>query len=130
DATREILAYERVLLNILQRLSGIATATYKYVSLVDTIREKPFIAATRKTNWGFLDKKAVAMGRGLTHRLSLSDGILVKDNHLQLLKSMFHLHEETEIVAKSLGILLKKVNHTLMEIEVEKKQSMQVLIEK
>ncbi|MBI4407014.1 MAG: hypothetical protein HY565_00755 [Candidatus Kerfeldbacteria bacterium] len=79
--SRDLLAVERTLLNTLQRLSGIATATQR---LVRKVGKYPLIAATRKTQWGALDKRAVALGGGYTHRLGLFDGILVKDNHLAL----------------------------------------------
>jgi len=130
--TTEILAYERVVLNILQRLSGIATTTHTLVSTINslTVPNETYVAATRKTNWGLLDKKAVGIGGGLTHRLSLSDGILVKDNHLLLLQKQFGSNSEEEVVSKVLDILLGKVKNTLLEIEVEKKESITVLIEK
>lgn len=72
-----ILAAERVALNCLQRMSGIATATAELVAKVGAGR----VAATRKTPWGRLDRRAVVLGGGLSHRLSLADQILVKDNH-------------------------------------------------
>jgi nicotinate-nucleotide pyrophosphorylase (carboxylating) len=78
---RDVLAIERTVLNTLQRLSGIATLTQQ---LVKKVGKYPIIAATRKTQWGALDKKAVALGGGYTHRLHLGDGVLVKDNHLAL----------------------------------------------
>jgi len=82
---RDILATERIGLNVLQRMSGIATET-KYV--VELLRGyKTRIAATRKTHWPYLDKKAVFLGGGLTHRLGLWDSILIKDNHLEALKN-------------------------------------------
>ncbi len=82
---RDILATERTSLNVLQRMSGIATET-RY--LVDLIRGyKTRIAATRKTPLRYLDKKAVFLGGGLTHRLGLWDSILIKDNHLEALKN-------------------------------------------
>jgi nicotinate-nucleotide pyrophosphorylase (carboxylating) len=81
---RVLLAAERIGLNILQRMSGIATET-RY--LVDLIRAcKTRVAATRKTPLRHLDKKAVFVGGGVTHRLGLWDSILIKDNHLQALK--------------------------------------------
>ena len=68
----------------MQRMSGIATETRH---LVDLLRDhKTRIAATRKTNWRYLDKKAVFLGGGLTHRFGLWDSILIKDNHLEALK--------------------------------------------
>lgn len=87
-AANEILAYERVFINILQRMSGIATETHQYVEKVRELglANPPLIAATRKTPWMHVDKKAVAVGGGVTHRLNLSDGILLKDNHLELLQ--------------------------------------------
>ncbi len=75
-----ILTTERTALNLIQRLSGIATATADVVKQVG----KNKIAATRKTPLGLLDCRAVVLGGGLSHRLSLSDQILVKDNHLAL----------------------------------------------
>lgn len=79
--SRDILAVERTVLNTLQRLSGIATTTQR---LVRKVGKYPWLAATRKTQWGALDKRAVALGGGYTHRLGLFDGVLVKDNHLAL----------------------------------------------
>ncbi|MBI3036096.1 carboxylating nicotinate-nucleotide diphosphorylase [Candidatus Woesearchaeota archaeon] len=79
---RKILSRERTLLNLLQRMSGIATLAD---SLNKKVKGKIKIAATRKTLWGLLDKKAVAVGHGLTHRLNLNDGVLIKDNHLKIL---------------------------------------------
>lgn len=77
---RSIMAVERTSLNVLQRLSGIATATRRCVMMIGS--SYPAIAATRKTVLGALDKHAVALGGGLTHRLGLFDMGLVKDNHL------------------------------------------------
>jgi len=77
-----ILASERTLLNLLQRMSGVATATN---NLVKKVPKSIRILATRKTLWGDLDKRAVSVGGGSTHRLNLSDAILIKDNHLALI---------------------------------------------
>ena len=112
---KEILAFERVMLNLLQTMSGIATETRSVIDLIKY--DKPYIAATRKTPWGLLDKKAVALGGGLTHRLNLSDGILVKDNHFLLLPT-------TAILQK----LLDKTENMLIEIEVEDEKSLLELI--
>lgn len=78
---RSILAVERTIVNTVQRLSGVATAT---AAIVQRVGKKPLICATRKTAWGALDKRAVQLGGGYTHRLGLFDGVLVKDNHLAL----------------------------------------------
>jgi nicotinate-nucleotide pyrophosphorylase (carboxylating) len=82
-----ILTVERVALNFLQRLSGIATITRRFV---DEVGELPArISETRKTTPGLrlLEKYAVRMGGGSSHRYNLSDGVLIKDNHLAILRS-------------------------------------------
>jgi len=81
-----ILLVERTALNIIGRMSGIATQTRKFSDIVSAASSRCRIAATRKTSPGFraLDKKAVHLGGGDPHRMSLSDGILIKDNHLML----------------------------------------------
>jgi len=81
---RVILSCERVLLNFLQRLSGIATLTRKFVEAVSGTKAK--ILDTRKTVPGLrmLDKFAVRCGGGQNHRLDLSDGVLIKNNHIAL----------------------------------------------
>lgn len=79
---RSMLSVERVMLNFLQRLSGIATTTSRYVRAVKGTKAK--IYDTRKTlpGWRLLEKYAVRCGGGHNHRLGLYDGILIKDNHL------------------------------------------------
>lgn len=81
---RSILKSERVALNFLQRLSGIATLTAKFCEAVKGTRAR--ILDTRKTTPGLraLEKLAVTLGGGHNHRHSLADGILIKDNHLAL----------------------------------------------
>ena len=81
---RVILACERVILNLMQRMSGIATLTRRYVDEIDGTGVK--ILDTRKTIPGLriLDKYAVRCGGGENHRLDLSDGILIKNNHIAL----------------------------------------------
>jgi nicotinate-nucleotide pyrophosphorylase (carboxylating) len=80
----EILTIERSILNILQRLSGIATNTKTYVNSI--AGTNAFIAGTRKTLWGLLDKRAIQCGGGLTHRLGLHDAAILKENHLAILR--------------------------------------------
>ncbi|HET6573355.1 MAG TPA: carboxylating nicotinate-nucleotide diphosphorylase [Fimbriiglobus sp.] len=79
---RSILVAERTALNFMQRLSGIATLTRKYVEAVAGLKAK--VLDTRKTTpgWRLLEKYAVRMGGGTNHRVGLFDGILIKDNHL------------------------------------------------
>lgn len=79
---RSILQIERLSLNLLQRLSGIATQTYQYVRKLKGTKTK--ILDTRKTTPGlrFLEKEAVRLGGGVNHRAGLFDMILIKDNHI------------------------------------------------
>src|SRR6202167_4491739 len=81
---RAILACERVILNLMQRMSGISTCTREYVDAVAGTKAK--VLDTRKTVPGLrvLDKYAVRCGGGESHRLDLSDGILIKSNHIGL----------------------------------------------
>jgi nicotinate-nucleotide pyrophosphorylase (carboxylating) len=83
-SARAILTAERTALNLLQRLSGIATATRRYVAAVEGTGVE--ILDTRKTAPGLrrLDKLAVACGGGTNHRADLADAILIKDNHIAL----------------------------------------------
>jgi nicotinate-nucleotide pyrophosphorylase (carboxylating) len=82
---RSILAGERTALNFLQRLSGVATQTRRYVEAVAGLPCQ--VLDTRKTTpgWRLLEKYAVRCGGGHNHRLGLSDGVLIKDNHLAAL---------------------------------------------
>jgi nicotinate-nucleotide pyrophosphorylase (carboxylating) len=90
---RPILIGERTALNLLQRMSGIATATARYVAAIDGTSAT--IIDTRKTAPGLrvLDKYAVRCGGGSNHRFSLSDGVLVKDNHIAALGGVDALPE-------------------------------------
>jgi nicotinate-nucleotide pyrophosphorylase (carboxylating) len=84
DNARVILSCERVILNFLQRMSGIATTTRKFVDAVSGTKAR--ILDTRKTAPGLrvIDKYAVRCGGGQNHRLDLSDGVLIKNNHIDL----------------------------------------------
>ncbi|MCK5564964.1 MAG: carboxylating nicotinate-nucleotide diphosphorylase [Planctomycetes bacterium] len=86
---RSILSAERVVLNFLQRLCGISTMTWKFVSAVRGTRAK--IYDTRKTTpgWRLLEKYAVSCGGGYNHRISLGDGVMFKDNHIAELGKNF-----------------------------------------
>lgn len=87
---KDILKAERIALNLLMRMSGIATTTRKFVDIVHQIDPQISIAATRKTAPGLrlFDKKAVVMGGGISHRNRLDDMVLIKDNHLAVDKSI------------------------------------------
>jgi len=110
--SKNILKVERVALNILMRMSGIATATKRVVTLARIYNSKIRVAATRKTNPGFryFDKKGVKIGGGDTHRLRLDDCVLIKNNHLKFMPSI------SEAIKRVLDVIsfTKKV-----EIEVE-----------
>jgi nicotinate-nucleotide pyrophosphorylase (carboxylating) len=105
--TRAILSGERVSLNILQRLSGIATLTSMYVHKIKGLKAK--IVDTRKTTpcQRFMEKYAVRMGGGGNHRFGLFDGILIKDNHIEAVGSIKE------------AVKLAKSSHHLAKIEVE-----------
>jgi len=79
---QSILKSERLVLNIMQRMSGIATNTFNYTNLIKGLKAK--ILDTRKTTPGirFLEKEAVRIGGGLNHRMGLFDMIMLKDNHI------------------------------------------------
>jgi len=107
-ATVAILEGERTALNLLQRLSGVATATNELVEIIkDT---KTSIVDTRKTTPGlrYLEKYAVRVGGGQNHRFSLSDGVLIKDNHIVAAGG----------VKEAIAMVRGKIPHTI-KIEVE-----------
>jgi nicotinate-nucleotide pyrophosphorylase (carboxylating) len=91
---RSILKAERVSLNFIQRLSGIASTTAQYVAKVKDLGVD--IADTRKTTPGlrWLEKYAVRMGGGRNHRLDLNDAILIKDNHFAALRALGMSYQE------------------------------------
>jgi nicotinate-nucleotide pyrophosphorylase (carboxylating) len=105
---RSLLAGERVALNFLQRLSGIATLTRRYV---DAVRGYGVdIVDTRKTTpgWRLLEKYAVRVGGGKNHRHDLGDGVLIKDNHIVAAGGI-----------KQAVALARQHSHHLLKIEVE-----------
>ncbi|MDP2277980.1 MAG: carboxylating nicotinate-nucleotide diphosphorylase, partial [Nitrospirota bacterium] len=105
--TKILLSGERVSLNLLQRLSGVATLTNMFVEKVRGLHAK--IVDTRKTTPGlrFMEKYAVRVGGGNNHRFGLFDGILIKDNHIEAVGSI------TE------ALRLASEGHHLAKIEVE-----------
>ena len=106
--TRALLKGERTALNLLQHLSGIATATQRAVRAVEGTRAT--ICDTRKTTPGLrvLEKYAVTVGGGKNHRFNLSDAALIKDNHIDAVGS----------VSQAIGQLRSKIGHTV-KVEVE-----------
>lgn len=116
-SNRELLSYERVILNILGRMSGIATFTSNHVSIAQKSKNHPQLGATRKTPWMFLDKKAVAVGGGLTHRLNQSDFVLVKDTHLDILKKQAQQSSSEDLLFDVVKRML--ATSSFFEIEVK-----------
>ncbi len=84
--SKDILMLERTILNILMRMSGIATVTAEMVERARSVNPKVRIAATRKTTPGFriFEKMAVEIGGGDTHRFGLGDCVMIKDNHIAI----------------------------------------------
>ncbi|HWG57752.1 MAG TPA: carboxylating nicotinate-nucleotide diphosphorylase [Candidatus Acidoferrales bacterium] len=80
-----LLSLERVALNVIQRMSGIASTTRRLGDRVRSINPGTRVVGTRKTPWGLLDKRALHAGGAGTHRIGLGDAILIKNNHLALL---------------------------------------------
>jgi nicotinate-nucleotide pyrophosphorylase (carboxylating) len=108
SALETLLKGERVALNFLQRLSGIATLTRKFA---DTLSyPKVRLTDTRKTTPGlrYLEKEAVRVGGAANHRMSLYDGVLIKDNHISVAGS----------ITNAVNSVRKRISH-LMKIEVE-----------
>lgn len=115
-----ILAGERTALNFLQHLCGIATVTAR---VVDSVRGRPVtILDTRKTlpGWRHLEKKAVRDGGGTSHRMSLSESVLIKDNHIALAGS------PADAVKRARGNL---PGGTTIEVEVENVQDLLPVID-
>jgi len=111
--TKTVFALERTVLNFLSHMSGIASFTNSLLKKINTYPVS--IAATRKTSWGLLDKKAVFIGGGLTHRLNLSDAIMLKDTHLAACgKNWDFIFEKI--------LTLENLNVRFFEIEVENKK--------
>jgi nicotinate-nucleotide pyrophosphorylase (carboxylating) len=103
-----LLTAERVALNLLQRLSGVATLTRRYVEAIQHTPAR--VIDTRKTTPGLrlLEKYAVRVGGGHNHRFGLADGVLIKDNHIAMVGS----------IGKAIELVRQQVSH-LQKIEVE-----------
>lgn len=114
-STRSILTGERVALNLLQRMSGIATVTRKAVEAVKPYAAK--ITDTRKTTPGLrmLEKYAVVTGGGINHRFRLDDAVLIKDNHIAVAGG----------ITAAVAVVREKIGH-LIKIEVEAETLQQV----
>jgi len=121
-SVRSILQIERVILNLLGRLSGIATTTRNFVDAIQGTSCR--IYDTRKTvpGWRLLDKYAVHCGGGYNHRMGLYDAILIKDNHLAALcedgvSPKDAVHKSREFISKTFPA--DRANEMVVEIEVD-----------
>ena len=114
--TLSLLSAERLVLNFLQRLSGIATATNRFAEKIKGYRTQ--IMDTRKTapGWRYLEKYAVRVGGGINHRMGLYDQILIKDNHLKTMGS----EKENGVISRLVRKAREQIeNGMLIEVEVE-----------
>jgi len=113
-SSRTILSAERVALNFIQRLSGVATATAQFANEIKSFRAK--ILDTRKTTpgWRRFEKYAVKCGGGKNHRIGLFDMILIKDNHLVALRN-----EKPNAVAAAILRARKKFPKLKVEVEAD-----------
>lgn len=125
---RSLLQTERVMLNIMQRMSGIATVTAKYQNLLEGLKTK--VLDTRKTTPGLrmIEKEAVRIGGGCNHRIGLFDMILIKDNHVDFAGGIKEAVESAKKYCKETGRDLK------IELEVrnedEIKQALEVGVDR
>ena len=120
---RSLLQTERLMLNIMQRMSGIATMTNKYVKRLEGTHTR--ILDTRKTTPGMrmLEKQAVKIGGGVNHRIGLFDMILLKDNHIDFAGGIKNAIERCHQYLKEKSLDLK------IEIEVRNFEELQQVLE-
>jgi nicotinate-nucleotide pyrophosphorylase (carboxylating) len=123
-----VLSCERTALNLLSRMSGIATQTNFLVSKIRKINRKTKLYSTRKTAPGlrFFDKEAIMIGGGHKHRMSLNDMVMIKDNHLLVTNSMEgiiknarkrHKHVEVEVENQRDAILAASSGATIVMLD-------------
>ena len=119
----DILKVERLILNIMQRMSGIATQTEHYVSKLHGLKTK--VMDTRKTTPGmrFLEKEAVRIGGGENHRMGLYDMIMIKDNHINYAGGITKALEQTHRYLKEKNLNLK------IEIEAHDLNAVQEILD-
>jgi len=125
---KAVLSCERTVLNLLARMSGIATQTNLLVSKIRKINKKTKLYSTRKTAPGlrFFDKEAIMIGGGHKHRMSLNDMVMIKDNHLLVTNSMEgiiknarkrHKHVEVEVENQRDAILAASSGATIVMLD-------------
>ncbi len=121
-SVRSILKSERLVLNIMQRMSGIATATHEYAEKLKGLKTK--ILDTRKTSPGLriLEKEAVRIGGGMNHRMGLYDMIMLKDNHIDYAGGIPNAIKSTNEYLKSRNLNLK------IEIEARSLEDIEIIL--
>jgi nicotinate-nucleotide pyrophosphorylase (carboxylating) len=115
---KDVLSCERTVLNLLARMSGIATQTNLLVSKIRKINKKTKLYSTRKTAPGlrFFDKEAVVIGGGHKHRMSLNDMVMIKDNHLLVYNSIENITKNA------------RKQHRDVEVEVENQRDAMIAV--
>lgn len=131
---------ERTALNIIGRMSGIATETRKLVEKVRKVNPRVKVAGTRKSLLRLIDKRAIMIGGGEPHRFSLSDAILIKDNHLALVPleeaikraKEFSVYKVVEVEVENLEDAVKaaKAGADVIMLDNMKPQEIKEVIEK
>ena len=116
---RSLLIAERTMLNIMQRMSGIATTTARYQKQLDGLHTK--VLDTRKTTPGMrmLEKEAVKIGGGVNHRIGLFDMILIKDNHVDFAGGIIPAVERARAYCREKGLDLKVEGETRNSAEID-----------
>lgn len=119
---RKILLLERTALNLLMRMSGVATVTNRIVTKVNGVNPKIRVAGTRKTAPALqkYDKLAIAIGGGDPHRFALDDMILIKDNHIAVVgsvKEALHLAKENNSFSKKIEIEVESIEDAIIASE-------------
>ncbi|MBE7446940.1 MAG: carboxylating nicotinate-nucleotide diphosphorylase [Planctomycetia bacterium] len=119
-SAKVLLSGERIALNFLQRLSGIATLTSHFVERIKPL--KTSIMDTRKTvpGWRYLEKYAVTAGGGVNHRMGLYDQVLIKDNHLDIIKNklFYEVPSHVSTIEKAVSVVRQKIRKgVLIELE-------------
>lgn len=120
---QSLLQTERLMLNIMQRMSGIATVTHKYANELSGLKTK--VLDTRKTTPGLrmLEKEAVKIGGGMNHRIGLFDMILLKDNHVDFAGGI------DKAISKAKEYIREKNKNLKIEIEVRSLEELDKVLE-
>lgn len=120
--TRAILKAERTALNLIMRMSGIATDTKKFVDIVKTVSKDIKVMGTRKTAPGlrYFDKKSIKLGGGHSHRNTLDELILIKDNHLAVTTSIQSAISNARLKAGKNMMIECEVSNTKSSVEAIK----------